>query len=136
VGNDYKTKPRIAVLEDHDDTREFLTITLGDEFSVEDFGDAVELLSVLKREKFSAIVADIMLPGLDGYGFVRAVRTNERLKDLCVIAVSALAMPGDREKALSAGFTDYLVKPVASTEISAILWRCLKETNLDDSPAA
>ena len=136
MSNTDKTKPRIAVLEDHDDTREFLTITLGDEFSVEDFADAVQLLSVLNREKFSAIVADIMLPGLDGYGFVRAVRTNEQLKDLCVIAVSALAMPGDREKAISAGFTEYLVKPVASTEIAAILWRCLEQSKLGDSPAA
>jgi CheY-like chemotaxis protein len=136
VGNDYKTKPRIAVLEDHDDTREFLTITLGDEFAVEEFGNAVELLSALNREKFSAIVADIMLPGLDGYGFVRAVRTDDRLKDLCVIAVTALAMPGDREKAMSAGFTDYLVKPVASSEIAAILWRCLEPSKVGDAPAA
>jgi CheY-like chemotaxis protein len=136
MSNIDKTKPRIAVLEDHDDTREFLTITLGDEFSVHEFGDAVELLAVLDREKFSAVVADIMLPGLDGYGFVRAVRTSDRLKDLCVIAVTALAMPGDREKALSAGFTDYLVKPVASTEIAAILWRCLEENKRSDSSAA
>jgi CheY-like chemotaxis protein len=136
MSNIGKTKPRIAVLEDHDDTREFLTITLGDEFSVLAFRDAVELLSVLNGEKFSAIVADIMLPGLDGYGFVRAVRTNERLKHLCVIAVTALAMPGDREKALSAGFTDYLVKPVPSTEIAAIVWRCLEQSKLDDSSAA
>jgi CheY-like chemotaxis protein len=131
-----KAKPLIAVLEDHDDTREFLTLTLGDHFSVRDFGNAVELLSVLQREKFSAVVADIMLPGLDGYGFVRAVRANEQLKDLCVIAVTALAMPGDREKALNAGFTHYLVKPVASTEIEAILWRCLEPSVVDDSSVA
>ena len=131
-----KAKPLIAVLEDHDDTREFLMITLGDDFSVQEFRDAVELLSVLQREKFSAVVADIMLPGLDGYGFIRAVRTNEQLKDLCVVAVSALAMPGDREKALNAGFTDYLVKPVASTEIAAIVWRCLEPNVVNDTSAA
>ena len=131
-----KAKPLIAVLEDHDDTREFLTIMLGDHFSVQEFRDAVELLSVMQREKFSAVVADIMLPGLDGYGFIRAVRGNVRLKDLCVIAVTALAMPGDREKALNAGFTDYLVKPVASTEIAAVVWRCIEPSVVNDNSAA
>jgi CheY-like chemotaxis protein len=131
-----KAKPLIAVLEDHDDTRELLTIMLGDHFSVQEFRDAVELLSVMQREKFSAVVADIMLPGLDGYGFVRAVRRNEKLKDLCVIAVTALAMPGDREKALNAGFTHYLVKPVASTEIATLIWRCLDPSFVNDTSAA
>lgn len=131
-----KLKPRIAVLEDHDDTRELLKITLEDQFSVQEFCDARELLSVLNREKFSAVVADIMLPGLDGYSFVKAVRTNERLKDLCVVAVTALAMPGDREKALRAGFTDYVVKPVTPVEIATIVWRCLNRGNINDSPAA
>ena len=107
-----KAKPLIAVLEDHDDTREFLTIMLGDHFSVQEFRDAVELLSVMQREKFSAVVADIMLPGLDGYGFIRAVRSDERLKNLCVIAVTALAMPGDREKCLAVGMSDYISKPL------------------------
>jgi CheY-like chemotaxis protein len=136
MSNVEKAKPLIAVLEDHDDTREYLTLALGDHFSIQAFGDAGGLLSVLQREKFSAVVADIMLPGLDGYGFVRAVRANEQLKDLCVIAVTALAMPGDREKALNAGFTDYLVKPVASTEIASILWRCLESSFVDGSSAA
>jgi len=45
-------------------------------------------------------------------------------------------MPGDREKALNAGFTDYLVKPVASTEIAAIVWRCLEPSVVNDNSAA
>jgi CheY-like chemotaxis protein len=47
-----------------------------------------------------------------------------------------LAMAGDREKAISVGFTDYLVKPIAPTEIAAAVWRCLKASVPDSSPAA
>jgi CheY-like chemotaxis protein len=133
MNNGDSIKPRIAVLEDHDDTRELLLISLASDFSVHDFRDAAELLAALEQGKFSAVVADIMLPGLDGYSFVKAVRQDQRFKDLCVIAVTALAMKGDREKAISVGFTDYLVKPIAPTEIAAVLWRCLKASVPDSS---
>jgi CheY-like chemotaxis protein len=119
-------KPLIAVLEDHDDTREMLRITLEDSFSVQDFPDVPSLLAALEREQFSVVVADIMLPGLDGYAFVRAVRQDSRFQELSVIAVTALAMSGDREKAIAAGFTDYLVKPIAPEEIAAVVWKYLK----------
>jgi CheY-like chemotaxis protein len=122
-------KPRIAVLEDHEDTRELLRISLSEEFTVIDFSDAATLLDAMQREKFSAIVADIMLPGLDGYDFVRAVRRQEQFRDLCVIAVTAMARPDDREKAMAEGFTEYLVKPIGPSEISKVIWRCLEETS-------
>jgi CheY-like chemotaxis protein len=136
MNNADSIKPRIAVLEDHEDTRELLRISLANDFSVQDFRDAAELLAALERDKFSAVVADIMLPGLDGYSFVKAVRRDRRFKDLCIIAVTALAMTGDREKAMSAGFTDYLVKPITPTEIAEVVWRCLKSGVTDSFPAA
>src|SRR3954447_14562551 len=97
-------KPRLAILEDHDDTRELLRISLDNEFSCRDFRDAAHLLSTLAEENFSAVIADIMLPGVDGYDFIKAVRANPRLRDLCVIAVTALAFDADRHKAIAAGF--------------------------------
>src|SRR5262249_13776222 len=119
-------KPRVAILEDHQDTREMLRLALDNDFSIRDFQDASELLSVMEEENFSAIVADIMLPGLDGYGFVRTLRRDSRFRDLCVIAVTALAMANDREKGIAAGFTDYLVKPIDPREIAEVVWRCLQ----------
>jgi CheY-like chemotaxis protein len=119
-------KPRLAILEDHEDTRELLRISLGSQFSCRDFEDASDLLAELERENFSAVIADIMLPGLDGYEFIRTVRSKPRLQNLCVIAVTALAFEADRQKAIAAGFNEYLVKPVSPMDIAGVVWRCLK----------
>ena len=129
-------KPRVAILEDHEDTREMLLLALEAEFSIRDFRDASELLSAMEGEKFSAIIADIMVPGLDGFAFVRTLREDPRFQDLCVIAVTALAMENDRQKGLAAGFTDYLVKPIDPQEIAEVVWRCLRERAPRDTPAA
>ena len=119
-------KPRVAILEDHEDTRELLRISLGSHFSCRDFEDASHLLAELDSENFSAVIADIMLPGLDGYEFIRTLRSKPRFQNLCVIAVTALAFEADRQKAIAAGFNEYLVKPVTPMEIAGVVWRCLK----------
>jgi CheY-like chemotaxis protein len=119
-------KPRVAILEDHDDTRELLRISLDSEFSCRDFADASQLLAELGEGNFSAVIADIMLPGLDGYQFIKTVRSDPRFRNLCVIAVTALAYEADRQKAIAAGFNEYLVKPITPFEIAGVVWRCLK----------
>ncbi|HEY2380049.1 MAG TPA: response regulator [Terriglobia bacterium] len=128
-------KPRVAILEDHDDTREMLRIGLEARFATVAYRSAAELLDALERENFSAIVADIMLPGLDGFGFIKMIRQNVRFADICVIAVTALAMASDREKGIAAGFTAYLVKPITPEEISTVLWNHIGPSQ-DKSPAA
>src|SRR5690349_16067423 len=130
------TKPRIAILEDHQDTREMLRIALGQEFSIRDFDNTTDLLAAMETEKFAAIIADIMVPGLDGFALVRAVRSDPRFADLCVIAVTALAMASDREKGLSAGFTEYLIKPIIPQHITEVLQRHLKNDASDTSRTA
>ena len=119
-------KPQVAILEDHDDTRELLRISLDSQFSCRDFADASQLLAELGEGNFSAVIADIMLPGVDGYEFIKTVRANPRFRNLCVIAVTALAFEADRQKAIAAGFNEYLVKPITPLEIAGVVWRCLK----------
>jgi CheY-like chemotaxis protein len=126
MGDAASAKPRVAILEDHEDTRELLRISLDSDFLCQDFADAAHLLAVLDREHFSAVIADIMLPGLDGYEFIRTVRSKPRFQKLCVIAVTALAFEADRRKAIEAGFNEYLVKPVSPLDIAGVVWRCLK----------
>jgi two-component system, cell cycle response regulator DivK len=58
------------------------------------------------------ILLDIQLPMMDGYAVARALRQNEALERTPIVAVTSYAMPGDREKALAAGCTGYIEKPI------------------------
>jgi CheY-like chemotaxis protein len=64
---------------------------------------------------------DVMMPDMDGYDTMRAIRKVPRLKSLPIIAVTAKAMKGDREKTLEAGAWDYLAKPVDTDHMLSVL---------------
>jgi CheY-like chemotaxis protein len=71
-----------------------------------------EALDLMQQERPDLVLLDIDMPGLDGLAVVRKIREDASLADLPVVAVTASAMGGDREKAMAAGFTDYLTKPL------------------------
>jgi CheY-like chemotaxis protein len=64
---------------------------------------------------------DVMMPDMDGYDTMRTIRRNNRFKDLPIIAVTAKAMKGDREKTIQAGAWDYLAKPVDTEQMLSVL---------------
>ncbi len=69
-------------------------------------------LTMAHREKPDLIVCDIQLPGMDGYSFTRQLKTSTALRAVPLVAVTALAMVGDRDKVLAAGFDGYISKPI------------------------
>jgi signal transduction histidine kinase/CheY-like chemotaxis protein/HAMP domain-containing protein len=71
------------------------------------------------------ILLDVMMPGMDGYATMAAIRQMPRFGRLPIIAVTARAMPGDREKSLAAGANDYVTKPVDTDELLACMERWL-----------
>jgi CheY-like chemotaxis protein len=81
-------------------------------YSVEVAGDAIEAREILSRHSPDLILMDIQLPGLDGLSFVKQLKAEPATAHIPVIALTALAMAGDRERSLAAGCNGYISKPI------------------------
>ncbi|MGH3442270.1 MAG: ATP-binding protein, partial [Nitriliruptorales bacterium] len=118
---------RILVVDD--DSRNVFAITRALESrgaTVLPARNGVEALETLDREAVDLVVMDLMMPEMDGYEAMAAIRGRaDDLRDVPIVAVTAKAMTGDRERALRAGATDYLAKPVDVSALLATIKGCL-----------
>ena len=71
-----------------------------------------EAIRMAKEDMPDIILMDIQMPDMDGLGAIRIIRDNPDVADIPIIALTALAMPGDRQKCLETGANDYISKPV------------------------
>jgi len=85
-----------------------------------------EAIDMLARERFDAVLMDCQMPVMDGYAATRELRGNPKWRDLPVIAMTANAMVGDREKVLAAGMNDHIAKPINVVEMFATLARWVR----------
>lgn len=105
---------RILVIEDNTTNLELMTYLLrafGHSPLVARTGE--EGIGSVERDRPDLVICDIQLPGIEGYEVVRHLKSRPDLLATPVVAVTALAMAGDREKALAAGFDGYISKPIA-----------------------
>ena len=82
---------------------------------------AREALSELLRHDIAVVLVDVSMPEMDGYQTIHAIRQKQRFGRLPIIALTAKAMKGDREKCLEAGASDYLAKPVNTEQLLSAL---------------
>ena len=81
-------------------------------YEAEGCSDGNAGLTQARSGRFALVVSDILMPGIDGYELARALKAQDELASTPVIAVTALAMPGDRERITTAGFDGYIKKPI------------------------
>ena len=110
-------KPKIAVVEDNLDNRLLVQAILEDQYEISEYETGKEVLDGLADNIPDLVLLDISLPGMDGTEVLRWVRSQELLSELPVIALTAHAMSGDREKYLEMGFDEYVTKPIVDEEV-------------------
>lgn len=118
----------LAIVEDNADNRLLLQAILGDQFDLVEYENGADALDGFAISRPDLVLLDISLPGMDGKEILQRIRRDEALRHLPVIALTAHAMAGDREKFLAAGFDDYITKPIVDeTQLFASIERLLKK---------
>ena len=118
---------RVLVVEDNpinqEVARELLELA---DIEVTMVGDGQQAIDILAHQHFDAVLMDCQMPVMDGYSAARALRQQAQHKDLPIIAMTANAMVGDRDRALQAGMNDYIDKPIDVDELFATLARWIR----------
>ncbi len=112
-------RPRIVVADDNADMRDYVAGLLAPTSRVEAVGDGMTALAAVRREPPDLLLADVMMPRLDGLELLRTIRADAGLRHMPVIFVSARAGEEARVAGLEAGADDYLVKPFGGRELIA-----------------
>ena len=132
---------RIVVADDNADMREYVARLLGSRWQVEAVGDGRAALAAIRARPTDLVLADVMMPRLDGFELLRAIRAEPATRDIPVILLSARAGEESRVEGLQAGADDYVVKPFSARELVArvevnLKLKQLRQTLLDREQAA
>jgi PAS domain S-box-containing protein len=111
--------PRILLADDNADMRDYVSGLLRDRYEVETVADGAAALQSARERRPDLILSDVMMPRLDGFALLQALRTDEALKNIPVILLSARAGEEARIEGLQSGAADYLVKPFSTRELLA-----------------
>jgi two-component system, cell cycle response regulator DivK len=103
----------VLIADDKATSRELVrTVLENSGYRIAEASDGIEALRNARELKPDLIILDLHMPGMDGFGVIREIRRDRELAATPVMALTASAMQGDRERALSAGFTGYIAKPI------------------------
>jgi len=109
----------VLVVDDNADMRDYVCRLLGGRYDVISAADGQSALDLIIRLRPDLVLSDVMMPGIDGFGMLRAIRDDPSLRDTPVVLLSARAGDDARVEGLDAGADDYLFKPVSARELYA-----------------
>src|ERR1041384_6269579 len=103
---------KVAVVDDNADNRLIIRTILEDQYDILEFSSGLEAIDGFRKDRPDVVILDISLPEMDGTEILRRIRDDGELHSLPVIALTAHAMVGDREKYLAAGLNDYIAHTI------------------------
>jgi DNA-binding response OmpR family regulator len=109
--------PKILVVDDEPPLRELVIVTLGDTYDCDEAADGDAALEQLRRQRYDMVMLDVMMPGRSGIDVLREMRSDEALRDVPVIVMSAWQSSEDIDAALAAGANGFLPKPFRVEEL-------------------
>lgn len=113
---------KVLVVEDNPLNMELVVEILNSQgFAVDGAKDGEEAIRKAGKEVYDLIIMDIMLPGMDGVEATKIIRSKPKYEKTPVIALTAFAMKGDRERFIKTGFDDYVAKPIDVVEFVKII---------------
>lgn len=112
-------RPRVLVVDDNADMRLYVARLLAENYEVETAPDGLAALHSALQRPPNLILSDVMMPGLDGFQLLEAIRADERTRRIPVVLLSARAGEESRVEGLDAGADDYLIKPFSARELLA-----------------
>jgi DNA-binding response OmpR family regulator len=118
------------VADDNADMRQYLNRLLGSRFEVDAVPDGQAALEAAQVQRPALVLADVMMPRLDGFGLVKAMRADQRLREVPFILLSARAGEEAKVEGLGAGADDYLVKPFSARELVARVQASLQTSQI------
>jgi|GEM_PF-6321501 len=121
------TTPTVLLVEDNAEMRTYLFQLLSPHYSVHQATNGRKALSILEAEKttIDLVLSDVMMPDIDGFGLVKAMKENEQLAGIPIILLTARTEPRDKLNALTAGVSDYINKPFRPEELKIRLHNLL-----------
>jgi two-component system, cell cycle response regulator DivK len=125
----------IAVVEDNPDNRLLVRVLLQHLYQLADYENGTDAWQALQQSRPNLLLMDISLPDMEGTELLHRLRNHPHLRDLPVIALTAHAMRGDREKFLALGFDDYVSKPIVDESLLLqAIERTLAKQTVTDNP--
>ena len=126
----------VLVVEDNEQNLYLVRFLLeGAGWTVVAAPDGPRALEEARSGRFDLVLLDIQLPGMDGYAVAQALRGNPALSSTPIVALTSYAMAGDREKALAAGCTGYIEKPIDPAAFAAqVEQHLLAAKSKDEAP--
>src|SRR5579883_1184884 len=121
---------RILLADDNADMRDYVKRLLSQQYEVEAVADGLAALSSVRHRVPDLVLTDVMMPGLDGFGLLQELRTDQNTREVPIILVSARAGEEARVEGLEAGADDYLTKPFSARELLARVEAALKMARL------